>query len=111
VQAGEFRRLPNCIVPSQAIDSRSLIYQADLVLGAGGTMTREAALMGVPTFSLFAGRPAAVDDWLEERGMLQRLEHAAQIDELAPRESEPRTLADLRREAQPIMAAFIDALD
>ena len=35
----------------QAVDSRSLLCAADLFIGAGGTMTREAALMGMPTFA------------------------------------------------------------
>ena len=43
--------------------------------GAGGTMTREAALLGVPTLSLFAGRTPAVDRWLEEQGRAATGEH------------------------------------
>jgi uncharacterized protein len=61
-QRDELRRLrlANCTIPDRAVDSRSLMAAADLVLGAGGTMTREAALLGVPTISVFAGRrPAA----------------------------------------------------
>ena len=60
--------LPNLVLPEAAVDSRSLLASADLFIGAGGTMTREAALLGVPTLSMFAGRPAAVDGWLEGRG-------------------------------------------
>ena len=44
------------------------MYAADLVIGAGGTMTREAALLGVPTFSVFAGKSPAVDRALEAQG-------------------------------------------
>jgi predicted glycosyltransferase len=40
------RRLANCIVPETAVDSRSLLYASDCFIGAGGTMTREAALIG-----------------------------------------------------------------
>ena len=40
------------------------------MIGAGGTMTREAALMGVPTVSLFAGHRPAVDTWLESNGFM-----------------------------------------
>ena len=65
--------LPRCVIPRAAIDTRSLMSQADLMIGAGGTMTREAALMGVPTLSLFAGRRPAVDRWLEERGFMRVL--------------------------------------
>lgn len=65
--------LERVIVPDAAVDSRSLLCAADLFLGAGGTMTREAALLGVPTYSIFAGRPAAVDTMLERQGALVRL--------------------------------------
>ena len=61
--------------PERALDARSLMHSSDLILGAGGTMTREGALLGVPTVSLFAGRTAAVDRWLEDRGALRRVEH------------------------------------
>ncbi len=74
-QVEELERLgmANLIVPDSAVDSRSLLHQADLFLGAGGTMTREAALMGTPTLSLFAGRTPAVDTWLVEPGLVERL--------------------------------------
>jgi hypothetical protein len=102
-------RLANCIVPERAIDSRSLIYASDLMIGAGGTMTREAALMGIPTWTLFAGRQPAVDAWLETRGELRRLESARQLSELTPREAEPRTPAKLRERSGAIEEAFVAA--
>lgn len=101
-------RLERTVVPDRAIDSRSLLAEADLFLGAGGTMTREAALLGVPTFSMFAGRPAAVDDWLIERGKLSRLESPAQLTGLEPRERGPDQLAKLRRRGAEIAELFAD---
>jgi predicted glycosyltransferase len=87
----------NCIVPKSAVDSRSLIYAADVVIGAGGTMTREAALMGIPTWTAFAGKPAAVDVWLERQGRLSRLFDApAQLVGLEPRTTGPRRPSALR---------------
>lgn len=88
--------LPNCIVSRTAIDSRSLIYAADVMIGAGGTMTREAALMGIPTWTLFAGKTPAVDLWLESRGMLHRLTRAEQLADLTPRRAAPVTPEALR---------------
>ena len=61
-------RISNVVMPAAAIDSRSLLGVADLFIGAGGTMTREAALLGLPTLTMFAGRPAAVDLWLRGAG-------------------------------------------
>ncbi len=101
--------LPNLVVPERAVDARSLLYAADLVVGAGGTMTREAALLGVPTVSIFAGRPAAVDSWLEERGALRRLDALDDLPPLRPRAQEPRDLSDLRQREEQLIDEFVHA--
>jgi uncharacterized protein len=88
--------LPNCILPRAAIDSRSLVYAADVMIGAGGTMTREAAVMGIPTWTLFAGKTPAVDAWLERREMIRRLTRPDQLAHLTPRLSNPPTPGELR---------------
>ena len=87
--------LPNCVVPRTAIDSRSLVYAADVMIGAGGTMTREAAVMGIPTWTLFAGKTPAVDAWLERREMIRRLTRPDQLAHLTPRLSSPHTPGEL----------------
>jgi predicted glycosyltransferase len=103
--------LPRCIVAQSAIDSRSLMSQADLMIGAGGTMTREAALMGVPTFSLFAGRRPAVDDWLVDQGLMRLLHDAGdlpELDALGPRPGADR-LDGLRERGRRLVDEFCDA--
>jgi predicted glycosyltransferase len=99
------------IVPEAAVDSRSLLAAADLVVGAGGTMTREAALLGAPTLTLFTGRPAAVDRWLEEYGLLRRLKRAQDVLPVARR---PRGhgdgLARLRERGERLRAQLVDAV-
>jgi hypothetical protein len=82
----------NLVVPGHAVDSRSLLCRAGVFVGAGGTMTREAALLGVPTYTIFAGRPAAVDIELERRGLVRRLTDPSQVDLPA---SPPQSGADL----------------
>jgi predicted glycosyltransferase len=108
-QALEDLRLPRCLVATNAVDSRSLLCQADLMIGAGGTMTREAALMGVPTLSLFAGRRPAVDRWLERRGMMRVLRS---VDELPPVEPQRRNdrLTELRARGAELVDDFCDAV-
>lgn len=101
--------LPNCTIPDAAIDSRSLMYGADLVVGAGGTMTREAALLGVPTVSLFAGQPPGVDRWLEQRGALRRVTRLEEIGPTMPRTTAPRTLEELRERGRTVVQAFLEA--
>ncbi len=58
------------IVPDKVYDGPSLVAAMDLVISGGGTMTREAAIMGVPSYSFFRGRSGMVDESLEGRGLL-----------------------------------------
>ena len=60
----------NVMVPLGVLDGPSLISSADLVVSAGGTMNREAAVLGTPAYTVFAGRQGAVDDDLIKRGLL-----------------------------------------
>ena len=66
-------RLPSLVLPTRAIDALSLIALADLVVSAGGTMNREAAALGVPVYTTFAGRIGAVDEALLRDGRLRSL--------------------------------------
>lgn len=43
----------SCTVPESTIDGTELISKASLLIGGGGTMTQEAALLGVPNISYF----------------------------------------------------------
>ena len=112
---GEQRRalseldLDRCIVPESALDSRSLMSQADLMIGAGGTMTREAALMGVPTVSLFAGRRPAVDEWLEANGFMSVLRSVDDLPEVTPQVRADRLVA-LRERGDRLVEHFCDAV-
>jgi predicted glycosyltransferase len=104
-------RLENVIVPEKAVDSRSLTYVADLVIGAGGTMTREAALMGVPTLSLYAGEQPAVDRALERNGRLTRLTRAEQVTSVQTRPTGPESIDRLRERGKEITSFFVRAIE
>jgi hypothetical protein len=65
--------LPSLVLPDHAIDAQSLVALADLVVSAGGTMNREAAALGVPVYTTFAGRIGAVDEGLLQEGRLRAL--------------------------------------
>jgi uncharacterized protein len=99
--------LRNCIVPSTAIDSRSLVYAADVMIAAGGTMTREAAIMGIPTWTMFAGTTPAVDVWLERQGVLGRLVEPEQLAALSPRRAQPRTPQELAARGRALEDVFV----
>ncbi len=100
--------LPNVSLPERALDARSLLYAADLVIGAGGTMTREAALLGLPTVSLFAGPTPAVDRWLESRGALRRVSTPGELPYPEQRPLEPRPVEELRARSDQLVERFVE---
>ena len=89
------------VVPERAIDAQSLIAFADLVVGAGGTMNREAVALGTPVYTIFSGEMGAVDERLIAEGRLRELASPEAI-ELTRREApagpveprDPKLLSD-----------------
>ncbi len=63
----------NIIVPRTPLDGANLIAAADLIISAGGTMNREAAALGVPAATIYAGKWAAIDEQLVSEGRLRRI--------------------------------------
>jgi predicted glycosyltransferase len=57
------------IVPDGVVDGRSLLSRSDVFIGMGGTMTTEAALMGVPAISAFQGN-LYTEKFLLSKGLL-----------------------------------------
>lgn len=72
----------NLILPRRALDGANLIASADLVISAGGTMNREAAALGVPAATIYAGRWAAIDEELVREGRLRQLATRADLQAL-----------------------------
>jgi uncharacterized protein len=102
--------LPRLLLPETAVDGRSLVALADLLVSAGGTMNREAAVLGTPVWSLFEGRLGAVDERLVREGRLRLLRDPAEIEirkkeAAAWRQRTRRDPADLLRLALPWISA------
>ena len=64
---------PSLILPRKALDGANLIAASDLVISAGGTINREAAALGVPAATIYAGEWAAIDEELLREGRLHRI--------------------------------------
>ncbi len=54
------------------IDGPSLLFFASVFVGAGGTMTAEAALLGTPTLSCFPREPTLVEKYLVKKKLVYR---------------------------------------
>ncbi len=97
----ETRKWANLIMPDEALDGANLIAAADLVISAGGTMNREAAALGVPAISIYAGKWAAIDQELVDEGRLQKFDSRKEIESLVVAkkpEAKPRDARSVRAE-------------
>jgi len=66
-----FRRLGNRILlVDRVVDGTNLVRFASLFIGGGGTMTQEAALLGVPAISIFSGPKLTVLEYLHRKGLV-----------------------------------------
>ena len=77
------KAVPNLVFPRAVLNGADLIAAADLVISAGGTMNREAAALGVPAISVYAGKWAAIDEELVREGRLQRISSQAEADKFS----------------------------
>jgi predicted glycosyltransferase len=59
-------------VCEEIVDGPSLLHYSDVFIGAGGTMSAEAALLGIPTYSSYPGEPYLVERYLVERNLVIR---------------------------------------
>jgi predicted glycosyltransferase len=72
--------LERVVVPKRAVDGRSLVAFADLLVSAGGTMNREAAVLGTPVWSIFEGRLGAIDEMLVRQSRLRMLSDPDEVE-------------------------------
>ena len=59
------------LVPSKPIDFDEIATYCSLFIGAGGSMTRELAILGIPTISVYQDELLAVDEYLILEGVLK----------------------------------------
>jgi predicted glycosyltransferase len=97
------------IVPQKVYDGPSLVAAMDMVISGGGTMTREAAIMGVPSYSFFKGKSGMVDEALAAEGRLTLIGDPTQVaNRLAV---ECRSGAVVQPDPAPLVKFICDAIE
>jgi uncharacterized protein len=97
------------IIPRRVYDGPSLVSAVDLVISGGGTMTREAAILGVPSYSYFRGKLGRVDQSLESAGRLVMFTSAGQARERL--RVARRTTPAVAPASAPLVAFICDAIE
>src|SRR6185369_6457827 len=100
--------LPSLLVPDHAVDAQSLIALADLVVSAGGTMNREAAVLGVPVYTTYGGRLGGVDEALIREGRLVPLTDPRALE---PRKRDGSAGNRVQRDPAAMLQLLRSALD
>ena len=77
------------ILPEKTVDGLNLIWHSDLLISGGGSMNREAAVLGVPAYSIFRGKIGAVDRCLEREGKLRFIRSSQDIDKIRIEKRDP----------------------
>ena len=83
------RAVDRLIVPARPLDGANLVAASDLVISGGGTINREAAALGVPVASVYAGTWAAVDQELVREKRLTRIQTPDDLRKLAVTKKQP----------------------
>lgn len=71
----------NIKVSTNVENVETIAGNCDIFLGAGGSMTREFALMGIPTISLYQGELLEVDKYLIDYGVLKSESELGKINQ------------------------------
>lgn len=78
-QADIFEGIDHVTILEPPVDTSSLMKKCDLVIGAGGTMNREAAILQTPVISCYPGETLSVDQYYIDKGLMYRSNNVNQV--------------------------------
>lgn len=113
VQRERFRKRfeSRAIVPEHVIDVIPLLRAASVFVGGGGTMTAEAAMLGVPVISYYPGDPTFVERYLMNYGLVERILDPTRIAHRALTISKSKELHQFhRKKSARLMESMEDPL-
>lgn len=98
------------VILREAVDGLQLAAAADLLISGGGTMNREAALLGIPVYSIFAGKLGSLDAQMEKEGLITFIRTTADVTNIKPhRRTEQARTAELTDKVERFVIGQIDA--
>ena len=94
------------IVMDKVVDGKALLRFTDVFIGSGGTMTAEAALMGIPTIS-YDAVPNHIEKYLVEISLVRREKNPKKIMKLVKKILKSDN-QNLRKKAKTILNSMED---
>lgn len=99
------------IVPDKVVDGAGLIRRSDVFIGMGGTMTTEAALIGVPTISAYQGHGLYTERYLRTTGLLLRTHNIDKLTPLVKKCLTPNYSRHCARKARKVLDSMEDPVE
>lgn len=101
--------LSNVLIPRHVLDGPNLVYHSDLVIGGGGTMNREATVLGTPVYTVFKGKLGSVDQHLIKIGKMFRVEDSNDISQ-TKLSKKPKTVSSSSRKGRGLVKEVVDKI-
>jgi uncharacterized protein len=95
-------------VPEGAVDGAEMIERSDVFVGMGGTMTAEAALLGVPAVSAFQGAELYTERYLLSKRLLLKARSVEEVSRCVRASLEPRYRKSYRRRGRALLGWMED---
>ena len=96
------------VVPKTLVNGPNLLSFSSVFIGGGGTMTAEAAMLGVPSISCFPDKPTIIEGFLISSGFVVRETDPARIAKRAMNMLEDETY---RRRIQDKAKSFVKRME
>lgn len=96
------------IVPRKAVDAASLLYYASILVGGGGTMNTEAALLGVPVVSCYPREATYVEKYLKAKGLVYRASNPNEALNLIKRLLDQSEKTRIERVARRLLSSMVN---
>ncbi len=95
-------------VPERVVDGAGLIRRSDVFIGMGGTMTTEAALIGVPTISAYQGSGLYTERYLLSMGLLLKTHNLDALSRLVRKSLTKKYHDHCQRKAKKLLDSMED---
>ena len=95
-------------VPERVVDGAGLIRRSDVFIGMGGTMTTEAALIGVPTISAYQGSGLYTERYLLSMGLLLKTHNLDALSRLVRKSLTKKYHNHCHRKAKKLLDSMED---
>ena len=104
------QKFPNLFMPSKSVNGAQLISNSDLIISAGGTMNREAAVLGTPVYTIYAGKMGSVDKYLIKKGKIQLLHKKSEFKTIVLKKKQKKEVIVDRKVFDFVISILTSAL-